>query len=281
MRRVLLFLLAVLGLPLAWGLGEALLRGLAADVAEGPLLTSGRLWFLGGAVAMTLLYAWKGRALMVAYVFAHEMTHAVVGLLCLARVHRVSVRETGGFVELSKQNLAIVLAPYCVPFYLLLAVAARALTAWLWPGALPDGPWLGLFGVLTLFHALYTLDALISVAQPDIREYGRLFSYWLIVCVNLFFASVALTFAGRVGAFAQGRRILSSTAHAYAALWTGGVKAIRRISSHPSIPPKAQARGRRSPQRRAIATLRLGRSIEGPMERGPYGRQGAKRPVSP
>lgn len=218
MRRLPLFLLALLGLPLAWGLGEALLRGLAADVAEGPLLTSGRLWFLGGATAMALLYAWKSRALMVVYVFAHEMTHAVAGLLCLARVHRVSVRETGGFVELSKQNLVIVLAPYCVPFYLLLAVAARALTAWLWPGVLPEGPWLGLFGALTLFHALYTLSALLSVAQPDIQEYGRLFSYWFILCVNLFCASVALTFAGRVGAFAQGRRIVSSTTHAYVAV---------------------------------------------------------------
>lgn len=223
MRRLSLFLMALVGLPVAWGLGEALLRGLAADVAEGPLLTSGRLWFLGGAAAMALLYVWKGRALMIVYVFAHEMTHALAGLLSFARVHRVSVRETGGFVELSKTNLAIVLAPYCVPLYLLFAVGARALTAWLWPGVLPEGPWLGLFGALTLFHALYTLGALLSMAQPDIREYGRLFSYWLILCVNLFFASVALTFAGRVGAFAQGRRMVSATAHAYVAVGRAAV----------------------------------------------------------
>ena len=215
MRRFLLLLLAVVGLPMIWGLAVALLQGFAADVAGGPLLSSGRLWFLGGAVAMTALYAWKGRALMVVYVFAHEMTHALAGLLFLSRIHRVSVRETGGFVELSKSNLVIVLAPYCVPLYLLVAVGMRALTAWLWPGALPEGPWLGLFGALTLFHVLYTLSALLSVAQPDVREYGWLFSYWLILCVNLFFASVALTFAGRVGAYAQGRRMVSETLRAY------------------------------------------------------------------
>lgn len=215
MRRFLLLLLAVVGLPMIWGLAVALLQGFAADVAGGPLLSSGRLWFLGGAVAMTALYAWKGRALMVVYVFAHEMTHALAGLLFLSRIHRVSVRETGGFVELSKSNLVIVLAPYCVPLYLLVAVGMRALTAWLWPGALPEGPWLGLFGALTLFHVLYTLSALLSVAQPDVREYGWLFSYWLILCVNLFFASVALTFAGRVGAYAQGRRMISETFRAY------------------------------------------------------------------
>ncbi len=238
MRRLTLFLLAVLGLPCAWGLAEALLQGLAADVAGGPLLTSGRLWFLGGAAAMTALYAWKGRALMLVYVFAHEMTHALVGLLFLARVHRVSVRETGGFVELSKTNLAIVLAPYCVPLYLLAAVGLRALTAWLWPGALPEGPWQGLFGALTLFHVLYTLSALLSVAQPDIREYGRLFSYWLILCVNLFFASAALTFAGRVGAFAQGRRMVSATFRAYGAVGRAGRAALPERAAPPPAAPR-------------------------------------------
>ena len=236
MRRFLLLLLAVVGLPMIWGLAVALLQGFAADVAGGPLLSSERLWFLGGAVAMTALYAWKGRALMVVYVFAHEMTHALAGLLFLSRIHRVSVRETGGFVELSKSNLVIVLAPYCVPLYLLVAVGARALTAWLWPGALPEGPWLGLFGALTLFHVLYTLSALLSVVQPDVREYGWLFSYWLILCVNLFFASVALTFAGRVGAYAQGRRMVSETLRAYEAVGRAFQAALPERTSAPVRP---------------------------------------------
>ncbi len=242
MIRLLLFLCALLGLPLIWGLGEALLLGLAADVTAGTLLAPGRLWFLGGAVAMTALYCWKGRACMVVYIFAHEMTHALVGLFCLARVHRVSVQETGGFVELNKSNLLIVLAPYCVPFYLLLAVGLRFVLAWLWPGMLPDEPWFGLFGALTLFHVLYTLSALLSMAQPDIREYGRLFSYWFILCVNLFFASVALTFAGRVGAFAQGKRILSATISSYTAVG----HAVRAVWPEPKRAVHSSTRNGRS-----------------------------------
>ncbi len=216
-KRFALMVLGLAGLPLAWGLARAFWDGLVAGMLGEDWLTPGRLAFAAGAAAMTALYLWKGRALAIAYVFAHEMTHAAVGLLFLARVHRVSVGETGGFVELSKSNLAITLAPYCVPFYLLVALGLCALTAWLWPGAVPFWAWAAVFGALTLFHVLYTFDTLWSTAQPDVREYGRLFSYWLIVSVNLLFASLALTLSGQTGAAAQGRRIVRRTAEAYAA----------------------------------------------------------------
>ncbi len=219
MRRAGLFLLALAGLPLLWALGETLLRGLAADLVGGPLITPERIWFCGGALGMVALYLWKGHALMVIYVFAHEMTHALAGILCLARIHRVSVRETGGFVELSKSNLFITLAPYCVPFYLLIAVGLRALTAWLWPGVIPEEPWHGLFGVLTLFHILYTIGALLTAGQPDLHEYGVLFSCWLILCVNLFCASVALTLAGRVPPRDQAYRLTACTIRTYRFAW--------------------------------------------------------------
>ena len=217
MRRFALMLVGLAGLPLAWGLARAFWDGLVAGMLGEGWLTPGKIGFASGAAAMTALYLWKGRALSIVYVFAHEMTHAVVGLLFLARVHRVSVGETGGFVELSKSNLAITLAPYCVPFYLLIALGVCALTTWLWPGAVPFWAWAAAFGALTFFHVLYTFDTLLSVAQPDVREYGRLFSYWLIVTVNLLFASLALTLSGQTGAAAQGRRVAQRTAEAYAA----------------------------------------------------------------
>ncbi len=230
MRRFLLFLVAAAGLPLAWALGRAFLEGAASGLtAAGPLLTPGRTGFLAGALGMFLLYVWKGRAMGVTYVFAHEMTHAVAGLLCLARVHRVSVRETGGFVELSKSNLFITLAPYCVPFYLLLALGLFAAVDWLWPGATPFWAWAALFGACAAFHALYTLDALLSVSQPDVREYGRFFSYWLIVTVNLFFASVALVASGQTGAFEQTGRALRRTVGAYAGAWRAAAHAAAAI----------------------------------------------------
>ena len=164
---------------------------------------------------MVLLYAWKGKELLITYIFAHEMTHAFVGLLFFAHIHRVSVKETGGFVELNKTNLVIVLAPYCAPFYLLLAAVLRAACVLLIPGIIPENAWMFLFGLLAAFHLLYTLSALLSIAQPDIQLYGRLFSYWLILCVNLFFASLALTATGRVEPQVQGKQMLASSLNAY------------------------------------------------------------------
>ena len=229
MGRVARMLLALAGLPLLWALGGAFLEGLAAGALNGPVLTAGRVGFVLGAAAMLALYCWKRQALMVAYVFAHEMTHALVGLCCLARVRRVSVQETGGFVELSKSNWVIALAPYCVPLYLLAAVLVCWLTEWLWPGAVPRSVWGALFGFLALFHVLYTVDALVTVAQPDIHAYGWLFSYWLILAVNLLAASLALTVSRQVGAVAQGVCLLRWTARTYAAVARGTFTGARQI----------------------------------------------------
>ena len=219
MKRALLFLLALVGLPLVWALGVAFLEGLAAGTFTGPIVTPGRLGFLVGALAMAALYQWKGRAIQVVYVFAHEMTHALVGLLCLSRIHRVEVSARGGFVQLDKQNLAITLAPYCVPFYLLLALGLCALVTLFAPEAVPFWLWSALFGFCTLFHILYTLDALLTVSQPDVHLYGRLFSYWFILCANLLFASLALPLAGQVPFPDQARRIVHATSGTYRALF--------------------------------------------------------------
>lgn len=215
------FLLALLGLPFLWALGATLLEGLATLSIEGQVFTVSRTAFLLGAGAMVALYAWKGQALMITYVFAHEMTHAVVGLCFLARVHRVSVRESGGFVELSKNNWVIALAPYCVPFYLLIALGICALTTWLFPDAVPFPCWAFLFGMLTLFHVLYTSSILFSVAQPDVREYGRLFSYWVILSANLFAGVLALSLTGLIPPTTQARTLLRRTTHAYTSLYRG------------------------------------------------------------
>ena len=218
MAGALRFLLALVALPVVWGLGAAFLEGLVAGSLEGGLLTAPRLGFGVGALAMVALYQWKGRALQIVYVFAHEMTHAAVGLLFFARIRRVSVRATGGFVVLDRQNWAIALAPYCVPFYLLLALGLCALTGLCFPDALPFWLWSALFGACTLFHVLYKLDALLSVSQPDTHLYGRFFSYWLILCLNLSFASLALVLSGMTPCLDQGARVLRRTAGAYCAL---------------------------------------------------------------
>ena len=216
MKKALLFLLALAGVPFVWACARALLNSLAVGLTEDTFFTPGCVAFLTGAAAMVALYFWKGRSLSILYVFGHEMTHALVGLCFFARVHSVSVRETGGFVELSKSNLFITLAPYCVPFYLFIVIGVHALAACFAPQ--PVWPWSAAFGVAIAFHVLYTLDALLTVAQPDVRVYGRFFSYWFILTVNLLFALLALVAIGHVSFHGQTDALCAQTVDAYVAV---------------------------------------------------------------
>lgn len=213
MKKAVLFLLAFAGLPFVWACVRALFNSLAAGLTEDSFFAPGCVAFLAGAAAMVALYFWKGRELSIVYVFGHEMTHALVGLCFFARIHSVNIRETGGFVELSKSNLFITLAPYCVPFYLFIVIGVHALATCIAPQ--PVWPWYAAFGVTTAFHILYTLDALLTVAQPDVRAYGRFFSYWFILVVNLLFALLALVAIGHISFRGQAHALRVQTVDAY------------------------------------------------------------------
>lgn len=220
MKKVLLAMVAFLGLPLVWVLIKCFLEALAIETLNAPFFTQGRICFLSGFGAMTLLYVWKGAALQVVYVFAHEMTHAVAGLLCFAKVHQVSVRTTGGFVQLSKSNLFITLAPYCLPFYLLIAVLVYGIVHHYWPNAIPFAVWATLFGFFTAFHVWYTANALFAVSQPDTHEYGRFFSWWFILVMNLFFALLALVItSSHVTLREQAKRLGATSVTVYCNLY--------------------------------------------------------------
>ncbi len=215
MKKVALFLLAFVGLPLVWALVLTLLDGMAVGMSRETWFTSGTLGFFIGAGLMVLLY-WKvARGLDTLYVFAHEMTHAVVGLCFFAKVHRVHVEAKKGFVQLSKENVFITLAPYCVPFYLLVAVGIYGILRLFIEEPLPFYLWTGFFGLLTAFHVLKTLDALLGVSQPDTHVYGRFFSYWFILCMNLFFASLALCLTRVVGWGEQFASLLGNVLDTY------------------------------------------------------------------
>lgn len=190
MKRILLLLLGLLGLPLLWALAQSviLLTGWGLD----GLFEARSLWFCAGCAAMLALYLTFGRGMISVYVFAHEMTHALAGLLCLAKIHDIRIGSGGGSVTLSKNNVFIVLAPYCVPFYFMLLVVIRWGVGLFFPDAVPVPAWNFLQGVTLAFHVLYTGDALLGTGQPDVRVYGRLFSYWLILAVNLTLLLTAL-----------------------------------------------------------------------------------------
>ncbi len=192
MKKFLLLILALLGMPILWALGQTFMQGIAFGVSRDNWLTSGCIGFLCGAGGMLLLYAWKRKSLDTLYVFAHEMTHALVGLCCFAKIHCIHIDKHSGYVQLSKENVLITLSPYCLPFYLLLSALLYGLLSLFFDEFLPFYLWAGLFGAATAFHILKTIDTLLGASQPDTRIYGRVFSYWFIACMNLLCGLIAL-----------------------------------------------------------------------------------------
>jgi hypothetical protein len=158
-----------------------LLRGLSAS--SDALVSPEALWLLAG------YFLWLGMWFVLpqpirTYVMAHELTHALWGLLFGARVRNLRVSEKGGSVSLSKTNLLITLAPYFFPLYTVLVILLRwAVGLFVHPVPVPL-LWLFLVGFTWGFHLCFTVQSLLT-RQPDIHEYGRLFSYAVIYLFNL------------------------------------------------------------------------------------------------
>ena len=184
MVRFLRLLLALALMPLAWGVTCTFADVFRLiPVPEGAIVAPGLLAVLAGMAAF--LAAWILLPAPVRlYVLGHELTHAVWALAFGARVSRLKVGVAGGSVAVSKSNVWITLAPYFFPFWtILVAVAAlivRCFTSPLpWPHA-----WLFAIGFTWCFHLCFTLRSLMQ-RQPDIQEYGRVFSYVLIWLFNV------------------------------------------------------------------------------------------------
>jgi hypothetical protein len=118
-----------------------------------------------------------------AYVLAHELSHALWGLLQGRRVSGLRVSSQGGSVRIEKPNTLIVLAPYFFPFYTLLVVVAYGIGS-LFTDLTPWRPvWLAAVGLTWGFHVTFTVSALLD-HQSDIQKVGRLFSYTFIFLLN-------------------------------------------------------------------------------------------------
>ena len=220
MANFLRLLTGLLLLPACWGVSRTLYD--AVVVAAGTSgLSVESLSLLGGIAAFIL--AWTALSHPVrAYVLGHELTHALWGLLFLARPSDLTVSAAGGSVRLSKTNLLITLAPYFFPFYTFVVIVCALVTsAFFRP--LPCLPlWLFMIGFTWAFHVLFTLETL-GQRQPDVKAYGRVFSWTFIFLVNVAIVLVwlasttSLTFAD-LGATLV-RRVTSAYAGTATAFW--------------------------------------------------------------
>ena len=225
MANFLRMLLGVALLPACWGMARTFLDALFAAAGATGGLSIEAVSLLGGIAAFAL--AWMALSHPVrAYVLGHELTHALWGLFFGARPSDIKVGPDGGSVRLTKSNMLITLAPYFFPFYTFVVIVCALVTyAFLRP--LPFLPlWMFLIGFTWSFHVLFTVETL-TRRQPDVKTYGRLFSWSFIVIVNVgivlawLAATTPLTFADLAGFLAN--RLVSAYVGVGTCLWQGGL----------------------------------------------------------
>lgn len=148
------------------------------------------------------------------YVWGHETTHAVAAMLFGFRVHSMTVNKDSGHVKMDRCNAAVVLAPYVVPLYALMA-GLGYLALELCIDAVPYRPvFVFVAGFLMTFHYVQTVKTLWETQQPDLRlAGGRIFSVVMIVLCNAVVLTLVLKtlFPERVALGAMARAIAVST----------------------------------------------------------------------
>jgi len=226
MAGLIRFLIGLALLPLCWGETRAFLDGVSST-ADSTVFSAETIALLGGIMAFALCWASLSHPVR-AYVLGHELTHAIWGLAFGARPSALQVNSTGGSVRLTKSNLLITLAPYFFPFYTFVVIVSALVTyAFLRP--LPYLPlWMFLIGFTWAFHVLFTLETL-TQRQPDVRLYGRLFSWTFIYIANLLIVLLWLAVTTPLTFSALGESLVTRVASAYvqvghaiyaAALWS-------------------------------------------------------------
>ena len=183
MANFLRLLLGFALLPMCWGVSRAFFDAIVVAAGASGWMSVEALSLLGGIAAFSMSWFALSHPVRM-YVLGHELTHALWGLLFGARPSDVRVSATGGSVKLTKTNMLITLAPYFFPFYTFIVIVV-ALVTYAFFRPLPFLPlWLFLVGFTWSFHVLFTLETL-GQRQPDVKLYGRIFSWTFIFLVNV------------------------------------------------------------------------------------------------
>ena len=229
MANFLRMILGVVLLPMCWGVVRAFCDSVMAAAGESGGITAESIALVGGMAAFALCWMAVSHPVKT-YVLGHELTHALWGLLFGAVPSKLRVSAAGGSVNLTKSNMLITLAPYFFPFYTFLVIVVALITsAFIRP--LPCLPlWMFAVGFTWAFHALFTLETL-AQRQPDVKLYGRIFSWVFIFLANvalilLFLASTTSLSFAQLGGF-----LVSRIIDAYVGVGMAAVDAFKWVVS--------------------------------------------------
>ena len=186
LARVVLFVIGIVVLPLSLSLIRTLIKierllGITGDLG----LSSQAGMFILGFLLFCILFVVL-RMPMKPYLFAHELTHALFGLLHGAKISRLRVDDVKGSVKVSRGGAIVLLAPYFFPFYMAIVMLAFGILCigFGLVGTFLGDVFAGLAGLAWGFHFCFTVNSLLQ-PQSDLEVYGFFFSLSLILFLNL------------------------------------------------------------------------------------------------
>ena len=217
MARFLRFLLALAALPFAWALALVFMDAFRLMPVSGDaLFPPDALCMMAGFLFFIVLCICRAAPLRV-YVLGHELTHALCGLCFGAIPTNLKVGLRGGSVMLTKSNVWITLSPYFFPLWTAV-VGLVALIVRCFVSPLPfTGAWLFAVGFTLGLHVYFTIRAILQ-EQPDLEEYGYVFSYVFIWVLNVAGAIAWIVCTSEVPWSAVWARLLLRSANAYQAV---------------------------------------------------------------
>jgi hypothetical protein len=170
--------------------------------------------FGGGFILWLLIFILLPRPVR-SYILAHELTHALWGILRGARVKNIKVAKEQGSVTLTRTDFLITLAPYFFPLYTFIVIVAYYILSIFFEMQRYELVWLGLVGFSWAFHVCFTITTLMQ-EQSDIKGCGYLFSYtviyvanllcvalWIVVVSEVTLSAMTTAFAAGIGAFME------------------------------------------------------------------------------
>ncbi|MDR1417942.1 MAG: hypothetical protein LBI80_02110 [Endomicrobium sp.] len=125
------------------------------------------------------------------YVFGHELSHAIAGILSGAKIKKFNVGKDSGNVVLNKDNLCITLAPYIFPIYTIIIIFVYFLCGCFFDIKPFYNYFLFFIGISIAFHIALTVYVL-TIEQSDLKVYGAFFSYVIILFVNFIVFTIIL-----------------------------------------------------------------------------------------
>jgi hypothetical protein len=179
LRRLFYWTIGFALIPFLWALLHQLFRMIPSVWSEGV-----HKWWLyvAGAVVYLLIEKILTKP-MTLYVFGHELTHAISGILSGAKIHSFRATSKGGEVRMSHSNLFVALSPYIVPIYAIAIILVVSLVRIWWKHPFLPPVFQFFLGASLAFHFSMTANA-VHKKQPDLKIMGLFLSAIVIAIGN-------------------------------------------------------------------------------------------------